>query len=95
MNPAKPIKLDKKFEGEIRKVKDGTIVPEDQYVVFLAKDNAFAAALPVYYEFCKAMGCDEAQLQLVELMIHNVNNWRAVNHALCKKPDAQGEVTLP
>lgn len=34
-------KLDAKFYGEIRKVKDGAVVPEDEYVVFLAKDTAF------------------------------------------------------
>ena len=42
------MKLDKKFVGQITKVKDGSIVGEDEYVVFLAKDTAFASILPTY-----------------------------------------------
>jgi hypothetical protein len=41
-------KLDAKFYGEIRKVKDDSIVPDDQYIVFLVKDDAFALTLPIY-----------------------------------------------
>jgi hypothetical protein len=40
------MKLDAKFYGDLRKVKDGSAVPDDEWAVFLAKDNAFAAILP-------------------------------------------------
>lgn len=56
-------KLDPKFAGVIFKVKDGTIVPDDEYVVFLAKDNAFAAILPLYRDKCAELGCDGEQFQ--------------------------------
>ena len=46
------MKLDAKFYGEIRKVKDDSIVPDDEYVVFLAKDNAFAEVTHHYAETC-------------------------------------------
>jgi len=36
------MKLDAKFFGEIFKAKDHSRVPDDEYAVFLAKDNAFA-----------------------------------------------------
>lgn len=38
--------LDAKFYGVIHKVKNGEVVPPDEFVVFLAKDDAFAAILP-------------------------------------------------
>lgn len=31
------MKLDAKFEGVVVKAKDGTVVPSDQYVVFLSR----------------------------------------------------------
>jgi hypothetical protein len=59
------MKLDAKFYGEIRKVKDDSIVPDDEYVVFLAKDNAFAEILPIYRDRCITMGCDDEQIAAV------------------------------
>lgn len=52
-------KLDAKFYGEIRKVKDDSVVPDDQYMVFLAKDNAFADTVVYYRDRCVALGCDQ------------------------------------
>lgn len=85
------IKLDKKFHGLISKVKDGSIVPQDEYVVFLAKDTAFANILPLYYQECVKLGADEVQLQLVTGLIADVDRWRAANPKKCKAPDAKGE----
>jgi hypothetical protein len=84
-------KLDAKFYGEIRKAKDDSIVPDDQYVVFLAKDNAFAAILPLYLEECKRLGCDQEHLNAVKSMIARMHYWRRGNPSLCKIPDAAGE----
>lgn len=88
-------KLDKKFDGIIRKVKDGSDVPDDQYLVFLAKDDAFAATLPEYLRQCEQRGADPVQLAMVEEMIANVKAWRAAHPELCKVPDAEGETRLP
>ena len=88
-------KLDKKFIGPIVKVKDGTVVPDDQWVAFLAKDNAFYAILPAYRAKCVELGCDDEQINAVERMIDDVELWRQKNPSLCKNPDAKGEKLLP
>ena len=87
-------KLDAKFYGEIRKAKDDSIVPDDEYVVFLAKDNAFAETLPFYLQNCKELGCDAEQIASVERMIERVFKWRAANTTRLKDPDAAGEKLL-
>jgi hypothetical protein len=88
-------KLDLKFYGDIFKAKDSSRVPDDEYVVFLAKDNAFAAVLPLYLEQCIAMDADEEQIQEVTAMIGRLDAWRAANPHRCKTPDAKGERLLP
>lgn len=88
------MKLDAKFYGEIRKVKDDSIVPEDEYVVFLAKDNAFFKVLPEYRAHCWAMGCDAEQLDAVDRMIKRAEHWRAQHPERLKNPDAAGEKLL-
>lgn len=87
-------KLDAKFYGEIHKVKDNSIVPDDEYVVFLAKDNAFVAILPEYLDMCEVLGCDPEQIDAVVRMIDRVRLWRARNPDRLKKPDAKGEKLL-
>lgn len=87
-------KLDAKFTGVIVKVKDGTIVPDDEYVVFLAKDSAFAAVLPAYRDKCIELGADMEQIQSVNRMLDRVDAWRAANPDKLKTPDAKGERLL-
>ena len=87
-------KLDAKFEGEIWKAKDGLVVPHDEYVVFLAKDNAFYPALRVYREVCAAYGADEEQIAAVDRLIDRVKAWREAHPDRCKIPDAAGERLL-
>jgi hypothetical protein len=88
------MKLDAKFYGEIRKVKDDSIVPDDEYVVFLAKDNAFAAVLPAYLEKCIELGCDDEQIAAIRRMIDRMVIWRAAHQDRIKNPDAKGERLL-
>lgn len=88
------MKLDGKFYGDILKAKDGTHVPEDQWICFLAKDNAFAAILPLYLDKCIELGCDDEQIASLRRMIDRVSAWRAANPDLLKNPDAKGEVLL-
>jgi hypothetical protein len=71
------MKLDAKFYGEIRKAKDDSLVPADEYVVFLAKDDAFAAILPHYRTMCHAMGATAEQLQAIDRMIERLEFWRS------------------
>jgi hypothetical protein len=93
------MKLDKKFyvglEGDIRKAKDDSSVPDDEWVVFLAKDDAFSVVLPIYWQVCHALGCDAEQLEAVQALISRVSAWRKANPERCKVPDAKGEKMLP
>lgn len=85
------MKLDAKFSGVIFKIKDGTIVPDDEYVVFLVKDNAFAEILPDYRAKCVELGADAEQIAAVDRMIERAKVWRAANPHRLKVPDAKGE----
>jgi len=84
-------KLDAKFSGVIFKIKDGSIVPDDEYVVFLVKDTAFAHILPLYRDECIRLGADQEQVAAVDRMIQRANRWRAANQSRVKVPDAKGE----
>lgn len=88
------VKLDAKFYGSIRKVKDGSLVPEDEWVCFLVKDNAFAATLPTYREKCIELGADAEQIAAVDRMILRAAEWRVANPHRFKVPDAKGEKLL-
>jgi hypothetical protein len=88
-------KLDKKFVGPIRKVKDASLVPDDQWCAFLAKDNAFARVLPLYVQACIDLGCDAEQIVAVQAMQAHVEEWRAAHPEQLKNPDAKGERLLP
>lgn len=87
-------RLDAKFSGMIFKAKNGEVVGEDEYVVFLAKDSAFLPTLRFYLEECKRQGADGAQRHAVEQLIERVEEWRAANPTRCKVPDASGERML-
>lgn len=87
-------KLDAKFTGKIIKVKDGSVVPDDEYIVFLAKDDAFADILQNYWNRCVELECDKEQLDAVERLINRVGAWRAANIERCHKPGAVGEKLL-
>jgi hypothetical protein len=89
-----PRKLDAKFYGSIFKAKDGSPVPDEQFVVFLAKDNAFANVLPMYREECVRLGADAEQVAAVDAMIVRLTEWRATHPELCKVPDAKNERLL-
>ena len=89
------MKIDGKFSGVIIKAKDGSVVPPDQYIVFLAKDNALPATVRFYEEECERLGADARQLEAVRKMRARLDRWRQAHHDLCKVPDvAVGETLL-
>lgn len=87
-------KMDAKFYGVIAKAKDGSIVSDDEYVVFLVKDTAFFNVLPDYREECVRLGADLEQLDAVDRLIERAAEWRARNADRVKVPDAKGERLL-
>ena len=62
-------KLDAKFAGLIYKVKDGSIVPDDEYMVFLAQDKAFLPTLVFYRAECVRQGADKEHIDAVDRTI--------------------------
>lgn len=84
-------KLDLKFIGPITKVKDGSVVPDDQWMCFLAQDNAFPETLLYYRDRCAEMNCDEEHLAVVDVTLGRLRKWRDAHPNLLKKPDAKGE----
>ena len=88
------MKMDAKFYGEIRKAKDGSIVPDDEYIVFLVKDNAFALVLPIYASVCAALSADVDQIQAVNAMVERAMRWRCAHPDRLKVPDALGEMLI-
>lgn len=87
-------KLDAKFSGVIFKVKDGSIVPDDQYMVFLAKDQAFFNTLKFYREECIRLGADQEHIDAVNRTIDRLITWRLKNNDRLKVPDAKGELLV-
>lgn len=79
------MKLDAKFYGELRKVKDDSLVPDDEYVVFLAKDNAFADMIYFYRDRCIALGADHEQVASVNRMIQRIEDWRGAHPEDCDR----------
>lgn len=88
------MKLDLKFYGVIVKAKDNSIVPEDEYMVFLVKDNAFLPTLKFYRQECDRLGADPEHLAAVDLTIERATIWRDNNRHRLKVPDAKGEKLL-
>ncbi len=80
-------RLDGKFQGTIRKNKNGEVVPPDEFMVFLAKDNAFPATLRFYREECVRQGSAPEQLQAVDEAIIRLDLWRENNPDRLKTPD--------
>lgn len=89
------VKMDKKFFGAIFKAKNGQLLQDDEYVVFLTKDDCFVEALDKYQTACVEHGCDDDQVREVEKLVDRVDGWRAYHESALKKPDAHGETLLP
>ncbi len=82
-------KLDGKFHGIIAKNKDGSIVGQDEWIVFLAKDNALLPTLRFYREECIRIGADASQVNACTELIERVEAWRDFNLTACKVPDVE------
>jgi hypothetical protein len=80
-------KLDGKFHGVIVKNKDGSIVPQDEWIVFLAKDDALLPTLKFYEKECERIGAQPEQLKAISELIERVAIWRRENMDKCKVPD--------
>lgn len=84
-------KLDAKFYGLLRKVKNDEVVMDGEWMVFLAKDNAFPATLDFYRKECVRLGADADQIAAIDRVVQRVREWRRDNPHRLKVPDARGE----
>lgn len=80
-------KLDRKFKGAIYANKDGRKIPDDQWIILLAKDDAVPATLQFYRDKCKLLGVEESHITAVSDLINRVEKWREQNVDLCRLPD--------
>ena len=86
-------RLDGKFRGTIIKNKNSEEVPDTEWILFLAKDNAFPATLRFYRDECERQGAASAQLAAVDAAIVRLDQWRADNAHRLKTPDVEpGEI---
>ena len=70
------MKMDQKYYGNIFKTSTTTHVPDDQWIVFNAKDNLFPDTLTFYIGKCIVEECSEEHIQgLIELK-ERVKKWR-------------------
>ena len=80
-------------DGIVVKNKDQSIVPQDEWIVFLAKDCAVPEMLRFYYTRCRQLGASEEQLEAIAQLHARVNAWRNSNLDKCKVPDVHpGEI---
>lgn len=87
------MKLDGKFRGTVIKTKNHQVVSQDQWMVFLAKDNAVPAMLAFYEAECLRQGAEPAQIEAVARLRRRVDAWRVENPQLCKVADVEpGEI---
>lgn len=78
--------LDGKFDGVIYRRRDNHV--EEDFVVFVPRDNLLVETLRYYQWLCLQKGCGLEQAAAVERLIARVEKWRK-NYAFeCKNPDA-------
>lgn len=83
------MKLDAKFSGVIIKAKNGAIVPPDEYIVFLAQDQALPAMLEFYEKECRRLGAAKEQLAAIQQMRARLKSWRDRHPDRLKVADVQ------
>ena len=80
------MKMDHKYNGEIFK-NDGTVVPEDEWIVFRAKDQVVPMMLDFYLMKCIELNANSFHVKEIELLINRVNQFQYANPKRCKVPD--------
>lgn len=85
------MRLDSKVHvlGALVKNKDGTPIPEDEFVVFRPADNAFLPALTRYCEVLGELGASPEQQAAADQLVERVKKWRQDHPERCKVPDVQ------
>lgn len=77
--------IDRKFKIQATATRSGKHYTEENAVLFLAKDRAFALTLPDYVRHCKEVGAAPEQVRAAELLTERVLAFQAANET--KVPD--------
>lgn len=77
--------IDRKFKISATAIGSGRTYDENDAVLFLVKDRAFALTLPDYRRHCEELGCAAEQLYAVDLLTERVRKFQAENET--KIPD--------
>lgn len=77
--------IDRKFKISATANRSGKHYTEQNAVLFLAKDRAFALTLPDYIRHCREVGAAPEQIQAAELLLERVLKFQSENET--KVPD--------
>jgi len=83
------VRIDQKYYGEVFK-NDGTKVPEEEMIVFRAKDRAVPATLKAYAVKCQSIGCSDLHVEEILLLRDRVIHFQQ-STGICKIPDTYPE----
>ena len=73
---------------EVVKTEAGKTIPHDEPLfLFRAKDQLSIAALMSYARRCKEAGCDDAQLNGINIAIERFRSWQGTNPSKVRIPD--------
>ena len=82
-------RVDRKFRFLAMSEEHGQLYDENHGVLFLAKDRAFRAILPMYRAKCAELGADDRQIAAVDLLIERVRRYAEANPRATKVPDVE------
>jgi len=79
------MRIDQKYYGEVFK-NDGSKVPEEEMIVFRAKDRAVPNMLEFYAQECERIGCSDFHVEGIMLLRERVIYYQE-SRGFCKVPD--------
>jgi hypothetical protein len=83
------MKMDRKYKGRVYK-NDGSLVPDDEWIVFRAKDRCVPEMLIGYIGYCYEQRVDIEHITGMMELLSRVMRFQLDNPERCKFPD-----TLP
>jgi hypothetical protein len=84
--------IDRKFSIRANSLASGNSYTEEEAVLFLARDRAFALTLPTYLENTKKIGAGPDQIRAVELLMNRVFRYQIENPDKVKVPDVDPDL---
>jgi hypothetical protein len=83
------MRMDGKVHGTLIRNKDGSEIPEDEYIVFRPHDDAVPMMLVFYRDLLVNQGASVEQLRAVADLQGRVEAWRKAHPERCKVADVQ------